>query len=89
MPDPNGPRLGEILRQTVRNQIRGNEPPEVAVTYRRLIAEGHDDPSAIELIATVLSVEIYAILKGHRSFDEAKFTAHLRRLPELPYEDDA
>lgn len=81
--------VGELLRQTVRDQIKANEPPEVAATYRRLVAAGHDNANAVELITAVLAAEMYDIMNEQRDFDEAKYNASLRRLPELPYESDA
>jgi hypothetical protein len=88
-PDVGGLMVGELLRQTVRDQIRANEPPAVAATYRRLIAAGYDDANAVELITAVLAAEMYDIMNERRDFDEAKYNANLRRLPELPYESDA
>ena len=89
LPDGDGLMVGELLRQTVRDQIKANEPPEVAATYRRLIAEGHDNSNAIELITVALAAEMYHIMNEQRDFDETKYNANLRRLPELPYESDA
>jgi hypothetical protein len=89
LPDGDGAMVGELLRQTIRDQIKANDPPEVTATYRRLIAEGHDNSNAVELITAVLAVEMYDIMKERREFDETKFKTNLRRLPELPYESDA
>ena len=87
--DPEGLRVGELLRQTVRDQIKANEPREVAATYRRLIAAGYDTVDAIELITAVLAAEMYDIMNEQRPFDEARYNANLRRLPELPHDSDA
>ncbi|HEY0372298.1 MAG TPA: hypothetical protein VGD79_09870 [Thermoanaerobaculia bacterium] len=87
-PDPTGAKVGEMLRQTIRAQVKANDPPEVAATYRRLIAEGEDDKNAIELITSVLAIEMYDIVQEQRGFDEAKYNARLQRLPELPYDED-
>lgn len=87
--DEDGLRLGEMLRQAVRDQIRAKDPPEVGATYRRLLGEGHDKANAIELVTAVLAVEMYDIMNEGRNFDLAKYITHLRRLPELPYESDA
>lgn len=62
-----GRMLGEMLRQTVRDQIKANEPAEVGATYRRLIAEGQDQKNAIELITAVLAAEMYDIMNIARS----------------------
>lgn len=87
--EADGYKVGELLRQVVRDQIKGKEPPEVAATYRRLIMEGYDEANAVELITVVLAAEMYDVMNEQRDFDEQKYNRNLRRLPELPYESDA
>lgn len=84
-----GRRVGQILRGVVRDQIREKKPPIVEVTYRRLVRSGEDEKNAIELIATVLASQIYDMLKEQQEYDDAKYAAALKRLPELPFESDA
>jgi UDP-glucose 4-epimerase len=84
-----GKLAGELIRQTVRDQIRGKNPPEAEKTYRRLRAQGYSDKDAIELIAAVLAAEMYYILNEQREHDPVKYAAMLQRLPELPHDSDA
>jgi hypothetical protein len=76
--------VGEELRKVAQTQVRTGEPPIAKVTYERLIHEGHSHENAIELIATVLAVEMYEILKAMRPHDERAYAAALRRLPDIP-----
>jgi len=81
--------LGDLLRQTVRDQIAAKNPREVEATYRRLLSEGHDQKNALELITAVLAAEMYDMMSEERELNAAKYAHDLRRLPELPYESDA
>jgi predicted nucleic acid-binding protein len=87
--DEDGRRAGNELRKVVRTQIRTKTPPVVEATYARLLRSGQDRRNAIELITAVLVAEIYDMMSERRPYDEAKYTAMLKRLPELPYESDA
>ena len=89
VPENDGPVLGELIRQTVREQIRKNDPPEAAVTYRRLVSEGYAEADAVELMTAVLAAEIYFMMSEGRPFDPVHYIADLRRLPELPHDSDA
>ena len=53
---------------------------------QRLIGSGQEEDEAKRLIAAVLSVEIFAVLKYQEEFDEKRYVEALRRLPELPEE---
>ena len=51
---PEGQRTGEILTETVENQIRDNNPPEVRVTLDRLMAMGESRENAMRYIGSAL-----------------------------------
>ena len=70
------------------NQLRDNTPPETRLTLERLIAEGHSRERAVELIACVVTSEIFDIMKKGEVFDEARYVAALRALPKLPWEGE-
>jgi hypothetical protein len=80
-------RLRAALFEVVENQLRHNDPPETRQTLERLVAEGHSDQEAKGLIAAVVSVEIYDILKQQQPFNQERFTAALHKLPEMPWND--
>jgi len=77
------------LRDTVRDQIKANDPPEVASTFRRRLAGGIDESQAIESITAVVAAEMFSMMTQGRELDRRLHIEDLRRLPELPYDTDA
>jgi len=79
----------EVLRaalfQAIENQLRSRNPPETRETLDRLLKEGHSREDAMKLIGCALVNEIYGILKSEAPFDNARYVANLKRLPELPW----
>ncbi len=82
------PRLRRVLMEIVEYQLRDRTPPETAETLARLVAEGHSRERAMELIACVVSSEVFDILKNNELYNEARYVAGLRDLPHLPWEDE-
>lgn len=72
------------LLQAVEEQVRTNEPPEVAATLARLQSAGHDRDEAISLIGAVLMFELNEVMRHDREFDPARYAARLAALPRLP-----
>ena len=83
-----GTRLKKLIIQVVNNQLRANNPPETKETLDRLISEGYSKEEAKELIASVVATHIYTIMKEQTMFDEVIYVEQLKRLPELPYDED-
>jgi hypothetical protein len=81
------PELRRTLLNIVENQIRDGTPPETGVTLDRLMTEGFLREQALELIACVVSTEIYDVLKSGQPYDESRYLAGLRGLPQMPWED--
>ena len=86
--DEDQERRRRIILKVVGNQIRDNDPPETQRTLRRLIKEGFSREEAVELIGTVVVHELYNVLKQNETFSRKRFTAALRQLPNLPYDED-
>jgi hypothetical protein len=76
--------LNKAVLEVVENQIRELNPPATKETLDRLIREGHDDAEARRLIACVVASEIFDMLKTMEPYDEDRYVAALRRLPEVP-----
>ena len=72
--------------EIVDNQLRDGTPPETHVTLNRLIAEGFSRERSLELIACVVSSEIFDVLKSGQPYDEGRYLAGLRALPQMPWE---
>jgi hypothetical protein len=82
------PHLRRAILEVVDNQLRDNNPPEAREALTRLMAEGRSRKEAIELIACVVSAEIFEVLKSGRPYDNAQFVAALQALPRLPWATD-
>jgi hypothetical protein len=80
------PYLRAGTLEAVDNQIRQNNPPETRRALERMLAQGIPEKEARRLIACVLVVEVFEVHKQERPYDNAKYTAALNRLPELPEE---
>jgi hypothetical protein len=84
-PDP------EIARATIfeliDNQIRDGTPPETKQTYDRLIAAGHSREETMKLIGCVVVSEIFDVLKERQPYNQERYVAALKALPELPWDD--
>ena len=76
--------LNKAVLEVVENQIRELNPPATKETLDRLIREGHDDAEARRLIGCVVASEIFDMLKTMEPYDEDRYVAALRRLPEVP-----
>ncbi|MBX9609549.1 MAG: hypothetical protein K2Y51_25290 [Gammaproteobacteria bacterium] len=79
----------EVIFDTIENQVRDGEPPEVAATLARLQGEGHSREQALRYIACALSVEFFEILEHGARFDGERYADNLAALPALPYDEDA
>ncbi|MBP7738768.1 MAG: DUF1841 family protein [Spirochaetes bacterium] len=72
--------LHKIIMQSIEVQIRDNDPPAVRATYERLLANGRDDATAKDMIASVIAEEIYLRMKENRTINEEMFAARLGEL---------
>jgi hypothetical protein len=86
MRKPPSPELRRALLEVVNNQLRDGTPPETGKTLERLIATGHTREQAIELIACVVSCEIFDVLKSRKPYNQVRYISALQALPRLPWE---
>lgn len=76
------------LFEVIENQLQSNDPPETRETLNRLLGEGHTRKEGMKLIACALVIEINEIVKTHAPYNHARYVANLKRLPDLPDDDD-
>jgi hypothetical protein len=81
------PVLRKAIYEIVDNQLRDRNPPQTKQTLDRLVAEGYSAEEARRLIANVVAIEVFDILKNNQVFDEARYVSALRCLPRLPWEE--
>ena len=84
MPEEDGKYIHDAIMTVVNNQIRNINPPKTKQTLDRLIKEGYTKEDARKLIGYVVLSELNEMMKLNRVFDEAKFVAALKALPEEP-----
>lgn len=82
------PVLRATILEIVHNQLRDRTPPEVCATLDRLLAEGHTREQSEDLIACVVTSEIFDMLKEGQPYNETRYVDALRRLPRLPWDDE-
>jgi len=82
------PHLQRAIFEVVNNQITANDPTETRETFDRLVREGHSMTEARKLIGCAVVVEIYDIMKHSKSFDRERFITNLKKLPELPFDNE-
>ena len=75
-----GLNLHKIIMQSIEIQIRDNDPPAIKATFERLVANGHDEAEAKEMIASIIAEEIYLKMTNSRTINEEIIAAHLAEL---------
>ena len=84
---PEGQLAGEGMIEIVENQIRDNDPPETRITLDRLMSLGESRNNSMRYIGAVLAQEIYEVFTNNKPFNEERYIANLKNLPELPYDE--
>jgi hypothetical protein len=76
------PRLHITMHEVVANQIWDDDPPETWQTAQRLLEAGYDRHEVLHMLASVISGDVYGMLKEGRPHDPDKTRAALDALPE-------
>lgn len=77
---------GDMLVETVENQLAEGNPIKVKETLMRLMMTGTPREEAVQMIACVLSIEVFDVAKNEGSFDLKRYSENLNALPEMPWE---
>ena len=75
------------LVQAIENQIETDNPPAAKAIFNKLTLVGYEREEILNLMAHVLAVEIDATLDEDRAFNTEWYETALRKLPELPPEN--
>jgi hypothetical protein len=78
------PYLKSAILEVVDNQLKANDPPETRKTLMRLIAEGHSEDDARNLIGCIVASEMFDVLKQQEPFNLERFVNSLKALPKIP-----
>ncbi|MBU2952002.1 hypothetical protein KO493_14975 [Tamlana agarivorans] len=79
-------KIREQIFEIIKNQLRDNNPPEVKVTYNRLIKNGYDDFDTKQMIGQCVSVELFEVIKNQKPFNLERYIKNLKALPKEPFE---
>ncbi len=82
------PNLQAAIFEVVENHLRNSDPPQTGHTFKRLIEAGHSEKEAKQLIACVVSAEIFDVLKRNEPFNLDRFVKGLNKLPTMPWEKE-
>jgi hypothetical protein len=85
-PDPQLARAA--IFEIIENQMRDETPIEIKQTYDRLIADGHSHEETMKMIGRDFSSEIFDVVKRNQTFNQERYVAGLKALPELPWAND-
>lgn len=77
---------GDMLVETVENQLTDGNPIKVKETLMRLMMTGTPRDEAVQMIACALSVEVYDVAKNGGSFDLKRYSENLNTLPDMPWD---
>ncbi len=76
------PALTEAILAVVDQQMRDTTPPETRRTFERLVADGYAPEDARRVIGNVVAQEIFAVMQREETYDEQRYIAALRGLPD-------
>lgn len=74
------PVLHVMIHHIVESQIADGDPPQTAETVRALMRKGLERHQAIHSVGSVVSDEIFEMLKNERTFDLNRFIRNLKML---------
>ena len=75
-------RIEKSILVIAENQLKENNPAETMITLNRLMAIGKSRKEAMACIASVLSAEIFEMMKENAVLDEFRYTENLKALPK-------
>ena len=86
MAEDGNERLKEAILSVVKKQIADNDPPETALTFKRLLDSGHSREDSLRLIGYIVGREFFDVVSRGLKYDEDRYIKMLQGLPKLPWE---
>lgn len=74
-------KLKSHLLEVVENQLNMNKPKCTKETFNRLMAAGFELNESKEMIASVLTEEMFYVVKNQELFNEERYAKKLSQLP--------
>ena len=76
------------MLQAVREQLKSKDTPFVKEHYDRLIEEGIPKKEVMEMLAGVLSADIWEMQVKGKEYNKTIYTQRLAMLPDMSWLDD-
>ncbi|MGA8296394.1 MAG: DUF1841 family protein [Acidimicrobiales bacterium] len=76
------PVLHIAMHEIVANQLWADDPPEVWATAQRLLAEGYERHEVLHMLASVVSGEVFEIMRHEQPHDIQRVRLALAALPD-------
>ncbi|MDH7502923.1 MAG: hypothetical protein QHJ82_09495 [Verrucomicrobiota bacterium] len=73
-----------LMLRAVQDQLNSPDTPEVNLHYKRLLSMGYSPARAKGLIATVLAVYMWHILRGEQ-YTYSNYVEQLAKLPAIDW----
>ncbi|MEA2827537.1 MAG: hypothetical protein QOG43_1976 [Actinomycetota bacterium] len=70
------------MHEIVTNRLLANEPPEMWQTAQRLLAGGYERHEVLHMLASVVSAEVFDVLRDQPPHEIERVRAALAALPE-------
>jgi hypothetical protein len=79
-----GINLRSHIFDLIKKQMDENVPPEINITYNRLMNIGLSHFETKQLIGQCLAVELSDIVNSGKPFNEKRYIKNLKNLPKEP-----
>lgn len=73
------------LIEVIENQLEDGNPIKVKETLMRLMMTGTSREDAIAMMACVVAIEIYDVMKNDGEFNLKRYSENLESLPDLSF----
>jgi hypothetical protein len=79
-------KIREQIFETIKNQLKDNNPPETKATYDRLQKQGFDEFQTKQMIGQCLAIEIFNVIKFGKPYNNERYIKNLIALPKEPFD---
>lgn len=78
------PKLLQLFRQVIEDQLSSVKPVYVATTLERLLAEGFSEDEAKNMMAAIVAHHMGNMINDDQPFNSEEYRRLLDQLPDFP-----
>tara|TARA_B110000037_G_C17052959_1_gene478545 strand:+ start:310 stop:573 length:264 start_codon:yes stop_codon:yes gene_type:complete len=82
------PQALDAILNAVQQQLESPESPYVREHYDRLIASGEEHDKVMQMLGSVLAIEMWEMSTLKRDFDESTYISRLTELPQQSWQNE-